>query len=116
MGDDGFKVDSAFVRGASAELIDALLIAREIARKQQPLQAQLEALQKHYTSPYQAGEIVLKSGQAMVALVGLGETIAISLEMAAQQYEAAERDAEARFFTPGGAASIHAGDDMSTTD
>ncbi|MET7298672.1 hypothetical protein [Embleya sp. NPDC005575] len=57
MGDDGFKVDSAFVRGASTELIDALLVAREIAQKQQPLQAQLAALQKHYSSPYQAGEI-----------------------------------------------------------
>lgn len=116
MGDDGFKVDSAFVRGAGTELIEALAVAREIAQKQQPLRDGLVALQKYYSSPFQAGEIVLESAKAMAALVNLGENIAIALEMAAQQYEAAERDAEARFFTPGGAASIHAGDDMGTTN
>ncbi|WP_406283694.1 hypothetical protein [Embleya sp. NBC_00896] len=116
MGDDGFKVDSAFVRGASTELIDALLVAREIAQKQQPLRDQLISLQKYYSSPFQAGEIVRRSAEAMGALVNLGESIAIALELAARQYEEAERAAEASFFTPGGAASIHAGDDMSTTD
>ncbi|MFI1385521.1 hypothetical protein [Embleya sp. NPDC020886] len=47
MGDDGFKVDSAPARGASTESIDALPVAREIARKQQPLQEQPAAPQRY---------------------------------------------------------------------
>jgi len=112
---DAIKVDSAYVRGAGTELIDALLVAREIAKAQQPLRDQLVNLQKYYSSPYQAGEIVRSSAATMAALVSLGESIVIALEMTALRYEAAERDAAARFFTPGSAASIHAGDDMRTT-